>query len=173
MTSSDWTKELVCISMRMIQEVLLSTANWAYLQLGHVACSSLRRESARRWMKQPAHIRCPLVHCGGEKGEVTATQNVRGKWRKSLQWQKRQKILALVQAGKLKVNFSCWMLWQKCDYNLLQLWFLLGTAWKNLETILGFYFILKSTQFGGNVIRHVWLRLGVFPLSILIQFKLK
>lgn len=38
-----------------------------YLQLGHVACSSLRRESARRWMKQPAHIKCPLVHCGGKK----------------------------------------------------------------------------------------------------------
>lgn len=39
-------------------------------QLGHVACSSLSRASARRWMKQPAHIRCPLVHWG-EKPNVS------------------------------------------------------------------------------------------------------
>ena len=32
---------------------------------GHVACSSFSRASASRWMKQPAHIRCPLVHCQG------------------------------------------------------------------------------------------------------------
>ena len=32
---------------------------------GHVACSSFSRASASRWMKQPAHIRCPLVHCHG------------------------------------------------------------------------------------------------------------
>lgn len=35
-----------------------------YLQFGHVACSSFRRESASRWIKQPAHIKCPLVHYG-------------------------------------------------------------------------------------------------------------
>lgn len=40
---------------------------FVYLQLGHVACSSLRRESARRWIKQPAHIKCPLVHCVEER----------------------------------------------------------------------------------------------------------
>lgn len=40
-----------------------TTKNLVYLQFGHVACSSFRRESARRWIKQPAHIKCPLVHC--------------------------------------------------------------------------------------------------------------
>lgn len=33
------------------------------LQLGQVAVSSRRRASARRWVKQPAHIKWPLVHC--------------------------------------------------------------------------------------------------------------
>lgn len=47
--------------------VLTYTGSLLYLQLGHVACSSLRRESARRWIKHPAHIRCPLVHCDGKK----------------------------------------------------------------------------------------------------------
>lgn len=33
------------------------------LQLGHVAISSLSLASARTWVKQPAHIKCPFVHC--------------------------------------------------------------------------------------------------------------
>lgn len=36
-------------------------------QLGQVACSSFSRASASRWMKQPAHMRCPLVHYGGKE----------------------------------------------------------------------------------------------------------
>lgn len=32
-------------------------------QFGHVAVSSLRRASARRWARQLTHIRCPFVHC--------------------------------------------------------------------------------------------------------------
>lgn len=33
------------------------------LQLGQVASSSRSLASARTWVKQPAHIKCPLVHC--------------------------------------------------------------------------------------------------------------
>lgn len=33
------------------------------LQLGHVAISSRSLASARTWVKQPAHIKCPLAHC--------------------------------------------------------------------------------------------------------------
>lgn len=32
-------------------------------QLGHVAVSSRKRASARTWVKHPAHIKWPLVHC--------------------------------------------------------------------------------------------------------------
>ena len=43
---------------------------------GHVACSSFSRASASRWMKQPAHIRCPLVHCHGMERELGAARTL-------------------------------------------------------------------------------------------------
>lgn len=51
-----------CFSPGISAKPGVKTVKRVYLQLGHVACSSLRRESAKRWIKQPAHIRCPLVH---------------------------------------------------------------------------------------------------------------
>lgn len=33
------------------------------LQLGQVAISSRSLASAKTWVKQPAHIKCPFVHC--------------------------------------------------------------------------------------------------------------
>ena len=43
-------------------------------QLGHVDDWSLRRASAKRWAKQPAHIRCPLVHWNNGKTQMNIKQ---------------------------------------------------------------------------------------------------
>lgn len=39
-------------------------------QLGHVAVSSRRRASASMWVKHPAHIRCPLLHCNTHAQQI-------------------------------------------------------------------------------------------------------
>src|SRR6218665_384497 len=47
-------------------------------QFGHVAVSSRIRASARMCVKQPAHIKCPLVHCYHKKNKkLIYSQNVK------------------------------------------------------------------------------------------------